>query len=64
MITTYRAVEAGQYWSAIDCEFKVTEVKHTEEGVWIFYENTNTGQSYSCLEAAFRYRFSLIENRG
>lgn len=58
-------IQPGQYWHSFNrTEFYVDDVRSTETGVWIHYTNTFTQQTYSCLEEAFRHRFTQIVNRG
>ena len=42
-------------------EFEIVELGDGENP-WVHYENIKTGQSYSCLAAAFTCRFLRIEN--
>jgi hypothetical protein len=58
-------IEKGQVWTGQNrTEFYIDDIRKAEEGTWIHYTNTFTQQTYSCLEPAFRQRFSPILNRG
>ena len=58
-------IQPGQYWQSLNMtEFYVDDVRSNESGVWIHYTNTFTHQTYSCLEQAFKHRFTPIVNRG
>jgi hypothetical protein len=56
---TMEKIKVGSEWTAIDTKFKVTKTEISETGDWVFYENTKTGQHYSCLAEAFLNRFTL-----
>jgi len=58
-------IQPGQYWTSFNrTEFYIDDVRVNETGTWIHYTNTFTQQTYSCLEPAFRQRFSQVVNRG
>jgi hypothetical protein len=42
--------------------FTVEEVKQVNKELWVYYNNTDTGQQYSCLLNAFSQRFRPVEN--
>lgn len=64
-MTNNTQIEPGQYWhSGNRTEFYIDDVRRTDVGVWIHYTNTFTQQTYSCLEEAFKHRFTQIVNRG
>ena len=42
--------------------FTVREVIETPVGLTVYYNNVETGDSYSCLLEAFGQRFSEVEN--
>jgi hypothetical protein len=57
-------IEVDQIWSAGNgTEFHIDYIRETEEGCWIHYTNTFTQQTHSCLEPAFRQRFTAVINR-
>jgi hypothetical protein len=57
-------IERGQIWTAQNrTEFYIDDIRLTEEGVWVHYTNTFTQQTYSCLEPAFRQRFTPVLNK-
>ena len=57
-------LEVGQIWdSANRTEFHIDYIRETEEGRWVHYTNTFTQQTYSCLEPAFRQRFTAVLNQ-
>ena len=57
-------IQPGQCWQSFNgTEFYVDDVRSTEAGIWVHYTNTFTQQTYSCLEEAFRHRFTQIVNR-
>ncbi len=56
-------IEKGQLWGVPDAEFVINNVDTIEGEIWIHYTNTKTGQPYSCLEPAFKQRFSPIVNK-
>lgn len=57
-------IKIGQMWASYDTEFVVNEIKEIDGQVWIFYNNSVNGTSYSCLEPAFRARFYAVVNKG
>lgn len=58
-------IERHQIWAGDNrTEFYIDDVRELDGQVWIFYTNTFTQQTYSCLEGAFRQRFSPVVNRG
>jgi hypothetical protein len=62
--TTNMKIEVDQIWSANNgTEFHIDYIRETKEGCWVHYTNMFTQQTYSCLEAAFRQRFTPIINR-
>ena len=42
--------------------FIVEEVKQIDSELWVYYNNSITGQRYSCLLEAFSERFQPILN--
>lgn len=57
-------IERGQTWSSDNrTEFHVDDIRITEEGTWVHYTNTFTQQTYSCLEPAFKQRFTPVLNK-
>lgn len=57
-------VAKHQIWSASNrTEFYVDDVRELDGEIWIFYTNTFTHQTYSCLEPAFQARFNLVLNK-
>ena len=57
-------IEVDQIWSAGNgTEFHIDYIRETEEGRWVHYTNTFTQQTYSCLETAFRQRFTAVLNQ-
>ncbi len=57
-------VERHQLWTGNNrTEFYVDDVRELNGETWIFYTNTFTQQTYSCLEPAFRVRFSPALNK-
>lgn len=58
-------VEKGQTWTSLNrTEFYVDDVRVVDNETWVYYTNTFTQQTYSCLEEAFQHRFTPIVNRG
>ena len=58
-------IEPGQIWSSINrTEFYVDDVRVVDNETWVYYTNTFTHQTYSCLEGAFKQRFRIVLNRG
>lgn len=58
-------VERFQIWAGDNrTEFHVDDVRELNGETWIFYTNTFTHQTYSCLEGAFKQRFTIVLNRG
>ncbi len=56
--------ETGQTWSSSNrTEFYVDDVREFNGERWIYYTNTFTKQTYSCLEPAFQSRFNLVLNK-
>lgn len=57
-------VERHQLWAGDNrTEFYVDDVRELDGKTWIFYTNTFTHQTYSCLEPAFKQRFTPVLNR-
>lgn len=57
-------VERNQLWTSNNrTDFYVDDVRELNGETWIFYTNTFTQQTYSCLEPAFRARFSPTLNK-
>ena len=57
-------VERHQLWSAGNrTEFYVDDVREIDGETWIYYTNTFTHQTHSCLEPAFKQRFTPVLNR-
>lgn len=42
--------------------FAVEEVKQVDSELWVYYNNSMTGEKYSCLLEAFSQRFQPIVN--
>ena len=42
--------------------FAVEEVKQVDKELWVYYNNVNSGDKYSCLLEAFTQRFQPLEN--
>lgn len=42
--------------------FVVEEVKQVDKDLWVYYNNADTGQKYSCLLEAFSQRFHPMTN--
>lgn len=58
-------VERHQLWAGPNrTEFYVDDVRVLDGKTWIFYTNTFTHQTHSCLEEAFKQRFTIVLNRG
>lgn len=58
-------VERGQTWTSSNMtEFYVDDVREVKGEVWIHYTNTFTQQTHSCLEEAFKHRFTPVLNKG
>ena len=53
---------ATRFTSADGKIFTVEEVKQVDSELWVYYNNTKTGQQYSCLLEAFSQRFQPMEN--
>ena len=50
-------------FSSADGEvFVVEEVKQVDKELWVYYNNSKTGQRYSCLLEAFSQRFQPLLN--
>ena len=50
-------ITVGSRWLAPNMTRSVVELTEEKDGeTWVHYEN-NQGQKFSCLEAAFLYRF-------
>lgn len=57
-------IEKGQVWaSGNGTDFYVDDIRVEGTDVWIHYTNMFTHQTYSCLEPAFRQRFTIASNR-
>jgi hypothetical protein len=41
--------------------FTVEEVKQVDKELWVYYNNIETGDKYSCLLEAFTERFQPLE---
>jgi hypothetical protein len=58
-------VERHQLWSADNrTEFYVDDVRELNGETWVYYTNTFTQQTYSCLAPAFEQRFKIVLNKG
>lgn len=58
-------IEIGQTWSADNrTEFYVDDVRIIDDQTWVYYTNTFTQQTYSCLAPAFEQRFNIVLNKG
>jgi hypothetical protein len=53
---------ATQFASADGKIFTVEEVVQADKELWVYYNNTKTGEKYSCLLEAFSQRFNPLEN--
>ena len=47
----------GQVWTAMDKQFRITDMTVTEDDAWVYYTNINTLEEYSCRLEAFTHRF-------
>lgn len=57
-------VEKHQTWTSDNCtDFYIDDVRELDGETWIFYTNKFTHQTYSCLEPAFKQRFTPVLNR-
>lgn len=57
-------VERHQTWTSDNrTDFYVDDVRELDGETWIFYTNKFTHQTYSCLEPAFKQRFTPVLNR-
>jgi hypothetical protein len=58
-------IESGQTWSTDNrTEFYVDDVRIIDDQTWVYYTNTFTQQTYSCLAPAFEQRFKIVLNKG
>jgi hypothetical protein len=54
-----KTIKENSRWISDDSkQFEVTKI----DSEWVFYKNTVTGQSYSCLATAFTQRFLEMTN--
>jgi len=51
-----------RFTSADGTIFAVEEVKQVDKELWVYYNNVNSGDRYSCLLEAFTQRFQPLEN--
>jgi hypothetical protein len=52
---------ATQFTSADGKIFTVEEVRQVDNELWVHYNNSKTGDRYSCLLEAFSERFKPLE---
>jgi hypothetical protein len=58
-------IKTGQIWTSQNrTEFYVDDVRILDGETWVYYTNTFTKQTYSCLEPAFQSRFMPMLNKG
>ena len=58
-------IERGQTWSSGNrTEFHVDDIRIIEGETWVYYTNTFTQQTHSCLAPAFEQRFTIVLNKG
>ncbi len=58
-------IEKHQIWAGNNrTEFYIDDVREIDGETWIYYTNTFTHQTHSCLEGAFRQRFTQVVNKG
>jgi len=50
-----------RFTSADGTIFAVEEVKQVDKELWVYYNNVNSGDRYSCLLEAFSERFHPTE---
>ena len=56
-------IDVPSIWTSADLtQFNVTSVVDKEDGTWVYYVNSATGQEYNCLVDAFLSRFHLGTN--
>jgi len=53
---------ATQFTSQDGKIFTVEEVVQVDQKLWVYYNNSKTGEKYSCLLDAFSERFKPLEN--
>jgi hypothetical protein len=53
---------ATQFTSQDGKIFTVEEVVQVDQKLWVYYNNSKTGDRYSCLLDAFSERFKPLEN--
>jgi hypothetical protein len=56
-------IDVPSTWTSADLtQFNVTSVVDKEDGTWVYYTNSATGQEYNCLIEAFLSKFHLGPN--
>jgi gentisate 1,2-dioxygenase len=56
-------IDVPSTWTSADLtQFNVTSVVDKEDGTWVYYVNSVTGQEHNCLIDAFLSRFHLGTN--
>jgi len=56
-------IDVHSIWTSADLtQFNVTSVVDKEDGTWVYYVNSATGQEHNCLVDAFLSRFHLGTN--
>jgi gentisate 1,2-dioxygenase len=56
-------IDVPSTWTSADLtQFNVTSVVDKEDGTWVYYVNSATGQEHNCLVDAFLSRFHLGTN--
>jgi hypothetical protein len=56
-------IDVPSIWTSADLtQFNVTSVVDKEDGTWVYYVNSATGQEHNCLVDAFLSRFHLGTN--
>jgi hypothetical protein len=54
-----------QLWAGDNgTEFYVDDIRVIDDQTWVYYTNTFTQQTYSCLAPAFEQRFKIVLNKG
>ncbi len=54
-------IDKGSVWTTVDKTFQVNDVIVKDDGTWIYYTNTKTGEEFSCLVEAFLERFNHLQ---
>jgi len=56
-------IDVPSTWTSADLtQFNVTSVVDKEDGTWVYYVNSATGQEHNCLIDAFLSKFHLGTN--